>query len=419
MKKEIVERFEQAKKVYAKYGVNVENALKKFDTIAVSIHCWSGDDIIGFEGLGPQHSQNVVTGSYPYRARTGEELRNDIDEACRYSPLLHRVNLHSMYAEKQNPRNDLTIEDFREWVDWAKEKNYGIDFNTSFFTHPMMDGNNSLTSLNKEVRDYWIKAGKDSRKIAADIGRELNNKCYNNFWFPDGIKDIPADRRLYRKYLKDGLDEIFKAPYTKEEEKYAADVLEGKLFGIGTESFVVGSHDFYLAYAVKNNIGVTMDMGHYHPTEEVHDKISAVRPFVKDLMIHVSRGIRWDSDHVVIENDALNNLMLELKRGDYYDSVALGLDFFDSSINRIYEWVIGLRSTAKAILLSLLDPTTAIQKAELEGNNSLRLFLNEERNNLPFNDVWNYLLAKKGIPTGLEVDKKLRDYEENVLKQRS
>lgn len=414
----IKKRFLEAKEVYKKFGVDVDAALKKFDEIAVSIHCWSGDDIVGFEKLGDVHSENIVTGSYPYPARNGQELRSDIDEAIRYSPLKHRVNIHSMYAEKQNPRNNLTIEDFREWVDWAKDRGYGIDFNTSFFTHPMMDRGNSVTSLNEDVRNYWIKAGQDSRQIAVDIGRELGSKCYNNFWFPDGSKDLPADRRLYRELLKDSLDKIFAKPYTKEEEKYAADVLEGKLFGIGSESFVVGSHDFYLAYAVKNNIGVTMDMGHYHPLEEVHDKISAVRPFVKDLMLHVSRGVRWDSDHVVIARDSLNDMMLELARSDYYDSVQIGLDFFDSTINRVYEWVIGLRATAKAILTSLLDPTELIKKAELDNDLSLRLYLNEERHNLPVNDVWNYLLASKNIPLGLEVDNGMKNYEEKVLKLR-
>lgn len=406
--------YEEAKKVYAEYGVDVEAALEKFKTIQVSLQCWAGDDVKGFENLGPVASENVVTGGYPYAARNGDELREDIEEAFSLSPLTHRVNLHSMYAEHGHPRNDLTVEDFREWIDWAKKNGYKLDFNTSFFTHPMMDKGNSVCSFSKEVRDYWIKAGIDSRKISVAIGRELNDKCYNNFWFPDGTKDIPANRKYYRELLKDALDQMFAHKYTEEESKYACDVLEGKWFGISTESFVVGSHDFYIAYAAKNNLGVTLDTGHFRPTEDVADKISAIYPFVNGVMLHVSRGIHWDSDHVVIEDDGLQGMMNELKRGDYYGKVAIGLDFFDASISRVYGWVIGLRATAKAILKSLLEPTAMLQKAELEEDKSQRLLLMEEENNLPFNAVWNYLLESKGIKSGLEMEKELKRYEREV-----
>jgi L-rhamnose isomerase len=335
------------------------------------------------------------------------------------SPSRQKVNLHSMYAERQNPRNDLTIEDFQLWVDWAKKNNYGLDFNTSFFTHPMMNKGFSLASLDKATRDYWIKAGIDSRKISLAIGKELGQKCYNNFWIPDGLKDIPANRLRYRELLTDSLDQIFAHKYTEEERKYTADVLEGKLFGIGTESFVVGSHDYYLAYAIKNGVGVCMDTGHYHPTESVADKLSAVRPFINDLMLHVTRSVRWDSDHVVLQDDELLSVMKELKRGNFYDKIAIGLDFFDATINRVAAWAIGLRATAKAILTSLLEPTHLIDEAELNGDFTERLFLMDEFENLPVNAVWEYILESKGIPIGIEALKKVQRYEKEELTKRS
>ena len=410
--------YEKARELYKTYGVDTDQVIEKLFQIPVSLHCWNGDDIKGFEELGPVNSENVVTGSYPYPARNGEELRKDIEEAFSLSPLKHRVNIHSMYAERKNPRNDLTIEDFRKWVDWAKKRSYAIDFNASFFTHPMMNEGMSVASLDKKTRDYWIKVGKDSRKISAAIGKELGQKCYNNFWFPDGLKDKPASRLTYRTLLKDSLDQIFKEKYTEEESMYAADVLEGKLFGIGSEAFVVGSHDFYLSYAIKNGVGVTMDTGHYHPTESVADKISAVRPFIKDLMLHVSRGIRWDSDHVVIQDDHLLDLMQEVKRGNYFDSVVIGLDFFDATINRVAAWAIGLRATAKAILTALLEPTHLIEQAEKENDFTKRLFLLEEFKNLPINDVWEYALLQKHIAIGQDAIKQIKEYERDVLSKR-
>jgi L-rhamnose isomerase len=419
MNKKIVENYEHAKSVYKIYGVDTDKVLALFEQIPVSLHCWNGDDIKGFEGLGEVESQNLVTGNYPYPARNGDELRADIEMAFSLSPSRQKVNLHSMYAERQNPRNDLTIEDFQLWVDWAKKNNYGLDFNTSFFTHPMMNKGFSLASLDKATRDYWIKAGIDSRKISLAIGKELGQKCYNNFWIPDGLKDIPANRLRYRELLTDSLDQIFAHKYTEEERKYTADVLEGKLFGIGTESFVVGSHDYYLAYAIKNGVGVCMDTGHYHPTESVADKLSAVRPFINDLMLHVTRSVRWDSDHVVLQDDELLSVMKELKRGNFYDKIAIGLDFFDATINRVAAWAIGLRATAKAILTSLLEPTHLIDEAELNGDFTERLFLMDEFENLPVNAVWEYILESKGIPIGIEALKKVQRYEKEELTKRS
>jgi L-rhamnose isomerase len=418
MSANVLKRFKEAKKVYEDLGVDVNAALKKFKQIPVSLHCWAGDDIVGFEELGDVHSENVVTGSYPYPAKNGSELREDIKKAFSYSPLRHKVNLHSMYAERKSPRNELTIEDFRLWVDWAKENGYGLDFNTSFFTHPMMDNGNSVTSLKPEVRDYWIKAGIDSRKISLAIGKELNWKCYNNFWFPDGMKDFPANKMLYRELLTDSLNKIFAYKFTKEERKYTADVLEGKLFGIGTEAFVVGSHDYYLAYAVKNNVGVTFDLGHYNVGEVISDKISAITPFVSDVMLHVSRGLHWDSDHVVIQDDQLYDIMREIKRANLWDKVAIGLDFFDSTISRVAEWVIGLRATGKAILSALLEPTHLLQEAELKGDYTKRLYLLDEIKNLPLNDIWEYVLEQNNIAKGLDVIDGIQEYEKNIQAKR-
>lgn len=418
MEEMIKNRFLEAKKKFASFGVDVDYALERFETISVSLQCWAGDDVKGFEDLGPVASENVVTGGYPYAARNGNELRSDIDEAFSFSPLKHKVNLHSMYAEHHSPRNDLKAADFAEWISWAVEKGYGLDFNTSFFTHPMMKDGNSCASSDKATREYWIKAGKDSRAISVAMGKATGQVCYNNFWFPDGSKDVCVNRRLYRDLLTDSLNQIFETPYSEEESKYALDALEGKWFGISSESFVVGSHEFYLGYASKHNLGVTLDTGHFRPSEDVSDKLSAIYPFVNGMMLHVSRGIHWDSDHVVIEDDALQNMMDEMARGDYYGKVAIGLDYFDASINRVYGWVIGLRATAKAILISLLEPTALLQETELDGNRSKRLLLLEDQHGLPYNDVWDYLLSSKGIVSGLEMEAALKDYELKVQSKR-
>ena len=414
----ILAAYEAAKKVYAAYDVDTDQVLEEFEKIPVSLQCWAGDDVKGFEGLGPVVSEHVVTGAYPYAARNGDELRSDIDEAFSLSPLTHKVNLHSMYAEHHHPRNDLTIEDFREWIDWAKKKGYGVDFNVSFFTHPMMKDGMSVACLDPEVRAYWIKAGIDGRKISAAIGKEFGQVCYNNLWFPDGLKDIPANRKKYRELLEDSLNQIFAEPYTEDEKPYVKDVLEGKWFGIGTESFVVGSHEFYIGYAATHHVGVTLDTGHFRPTEDVADKVSAIYPFVNGMMLHVSRGIHWDSDHVVIEDDGLTNMMNELKRGGYFGKVAIGLDYFDATINRVYGWVIGLRAAAKAILNALLEPTAILQDAEEKGDFGDRLLYMEEFHNLPRNDVWNYLLAKKGILSGKDMEQELKRYENEVQRLR-
>ncbi len=410
---QILKNYESAKAVYKDWGVDVEKVLEEFAKIKISVHCWQGDDVHGFEGIQAE-SQNLVTGCYPGAARNGDELRSDIDMACSLSPLKHKINLHSMYAEKHHPRNDLTVDDFSNWIQWAKEKGYGLDFNASFFTHPMMNKGFSLACLDKSTRDYWIEAGIDSREISAAIGKELGEKCYNNIWIPDGLKDIPANRFRYRELLQDSLDKIFAKAYTPEEKKYAADVLEGKLFAIGVESFTVGSHEFYLGYAAKNGVGVCLDTGHFHPTESVADKLSSYINFVDTVMLHISRGVRWDSDHVVIQNDELYGIMQEMRRGNLYGRVPMGLDYFDASINRVAAWAIGLRAAGKAILASLLEPFELIDKAEVEGDFTSRLMLTDEFKNLPVNAVWDYLLMKNGIADGKNALAAIKQYEKDV-----
>lgn len=414
---QILKAYEEAKRVYRGFGVDTDEVLRQFREIPISLHCWQGDDVQGFEQLGDVASQNLVTGSYGGAARNARELRQDIDMAFSLSPCRHRVNLHSMYAEPKTPtpRNELTAEDFQNWIDWAKEQGYGLDFNASFFTHPMMVDGFSLASRRKDVRDYWIKAGIGARAISAEIGRQLGTVCVNNIWVPDGLKDIPANRLLYREYLKDSLDQIFAL---RQDRQYVVDVLEGKLFGIGVESFTVGSHEFYLAYAAKNHVGVCMDTGHYHPTESVVDKLSSVALLVDDLMLHISRGIRWDSDHVLIQCDDLTSLMQEMKRGGFFGKIAMGLDYFDASINRVAAWVIGLRAAGKGMLTALLEPSHLLEQAEAAGDYTTRLALMEEFKNLPINAVWNALCLQTGVPVNTDWLTSLKQYEEAVQSKR-
>lgn len=412
-REQIAKSYDLAKIRYKAFGVNTDAVMKQISDIPLSLHCWQGDDVAGFENSANVTSQNIVTGNYPGAARNGNELRDDIDTAFSMSPCKHRVNLHSMYAEPDThkERNEYTAEDFSKWIGWAKNKKYGLDFNTSFFTHPMMVDGFSLASRNKDVRDYWVKAGKNARAISREMARATGTPCYNNIWIPDGLKDLPANRMLYREYLKDSLDRIFEDSYNKSE---VIDVLEGKLFGIGVESFTVGSHEFYLAYAAKNGVGVCMDTGHYHPTETVTDKISSVALLVEDIMLHISRGVRWDSDHALIQGDDLYSLMIEMKRGGLFGKLAMGLDYFDASINRVAAWVIGLRAASKAILSALLEPTHLLEKAEETGDFTTRLALIDEFKNLPVNAVWDMLCVNSQIPVGDEWLEQLRQYEQTV-----
>lgn len=413
--KNVIKNYELAAERYAAFGVNVDAAIKKFSDVKISLHCWQGDDIRGFEEKTTK-SENVVTGNYPYAARNAAELRADIEKVYSLSPSSHKLNLHSVYAENtRTDRDGYDIADFAGWIDWAKKTGVGLDYNPSFFAHPMMDNGMSLASPKKDVRDFWIRHGQASREIAYGLGKALGETCVCNLWIPDGLKDDPADRLYYRRLLTDSLDKVFEKKYDK---KYLVDTLEGKLFGIGTECFVVGSYDYYLAYAIKNNVGICLDSGHFHPTENIADKFSALADFTDDILLHISRGVRWDSDHVVTYGDMLTSIMTEAKRADMLGRLHIGLDYFDASINRIFAWTIGLRNADRALLTALLEPTELIKKAERDGDFGLRLALSEEAKALPSSAVWDYLCLSRGIPVGEDWINEVKAYEKNVLEKR-
>lgn len=412
----VLNAYEQAKLTYKDFGVDTDKAIEELKKLTISLHCWQGDDVKGFEET-TAVSQNVVTGNYPGRARNGAELRADIAEVLSLAPTARKVNLHSVYAEPTKPtsREKLDVTAFKNWIDWAKEQNAGLDYNGSFFAHDMMDNGMSLSSPKKEVRDFWIDHLKTSREIGYELGKAMGCPCVNNIWVPDGMKDNPADRSYFRELLKDSLDKGLAKPYDK---KYLIDVVEGKLFGIGTECFVTGSYDFYLAYAIKNNIGICLDSGHYHPTEQISDKFSALKFFCDDILLHVSRGVRWDSDHVVIDDENLNNIMTEAKRAGVMDKLHIGLDYFDASINRIYAWTVGLRSASRAALKAILEPIQMIKAAEMRGDYSERLALSEEAKALPFNAVWDMACLSAGVPVGMKWLEEVRAYSEKVVSKR-
>lgn len=416
----IRQNYANAKKVYAQFGVDTDRALEKFRTVPISIHSWAGDDVTGFEHhAGGVHSENTVTGNYPGRARNAGELCEDLAQAMRFSPCAHRLGLQSMHAEPKSPKErcDYDVEDFRGWIDFAKAHRMGVDFNVSYFTHPMMKDGCSLASPDDEVRAYWVRAGVNGRRICEAIGRELGCTVFNNTWTPDGTKDNTADRAGYRARLKDSLDRIYKEPL---DPRYLRDCMEGKVFSIANECFTVGSHDFYIAYAAKNNLGLTIDTGHFHPTENFADKITAVYPFVNGIMFHLSRGVRWDSDHTLIQDDNLFQVMQEIQRADLFGkNICIGLDFFDAQINRVSAWIIGLRAAGKAMLAAMLEPTPLLVQAEYAGNLGKRLALTEECKNLPLNAVWDYLCLETGAGAGSAWIDEMDRYEREVQFKRT
>ncbi len=414
----VLKAYELAKETYKDFGVDTDKAMETLSKARISLHCWQVDDIKGFEE-GQAESQNVVTGNFPGAARNAEEVRQDLAYVFSLTPSGKKINIHSVYAEPHKPtsREKLDVTAFDKWIDWAKENNAGIDYNGSFFAHKMMDGTLSLTSSKKEVRDFWIEHLKSTRETAFNIGKKMNDVCVLNTWIPDGLKDNPADRSYWRELLIDSLDKGFEKKYDK---KHLVDALEGKLFGIGTECFVAGSYDFYLAYAMKNNLGICLDSGHYHPTEQISDKFSALKFFFEDILLHVSRGVRWDSDHVVIDDDSLTSIMTEAKRANLLGSehFHIGLDYFDASINRVYASAIGMRAASRAMLRAILEPTAMIKKAELGGDYSERLALSEEAKALPFNAVWDMACLKAGVPVGKDWLESVRDYTKKYIANR-
>jgi len=408
-----------AKEQYANLGVDTDKALEALGSIPLSIHCWQGDDVRGFDGA-PQLSGGILTtGAYPGRARNGAELRKDAEFAFSLIPGRKRFNLHSMYAEtngKKVDRDALEPEHFAPWVDWARTLGIGLDFNPSFFSHPLAESGFTLSSADAKTRKFWVRHGIACRRISQHFADELKDNVVNNLWIPDGFKDTPADRLGPRLRLQESLDEIYRESLPNDR---VIDVVESKLFGIGSESYVVGSHEFYMGYASKRNIGLCLDMGHFHPTESVADKISSLLLFIPRIVIHMSRGVRWDSDHIVVWNDEIENVCKEIVRIKAWDRIHLALDYFDASINRIAAWVIGARSAQKALLFALLEPIELIREAEQRGDFFKRLALMEEAKSLPFSAVWDHYCATQSVPLGAQWITSVSGYEETVLRKRS
>jgi len=412
--------FHVASKQFEDWGMDVEHAMDAALAIPISMHCWQGDDVRGFEqAAGSLGDGLAVTGNYPGRATTPDELRADFECAASLIPGAKRFNLHALYAETDGQRVDrdaLEPRHFQRWIDWAKSHQWGLDFNPSFFSHPNASDGFTLSHRDPAVRDFWIAHGIACRRIAAAMGAALGTPCVNNIWIPDGFKDIPADRKAPRERLRDALDTMLADPLSPAPMR---DAVECKLFGIGSESYVVGSHEFYLGYAVKNQIALCLDAGHFHPTEGIADKISSVLLWVPHLLLHVSRGVRWDSDHVVILNDELMATAQELVRGGALDRVSIGLDFFDASINRIAAWIIGTRAMRKALLAALLEPYPLLQEAEREGDYTRRLAWIEESKMLPYGMVWDELCRRSDMPVGRAWLDEVRSYESRVLRKRN
>lgn len=416
---DIEKMYEMARDRYGEMGVNTENVLDTLKEVPISMQCWQGDDVGGFENVDSASGGGIqATGNFPGKARNAGELRADLEKALSLIPGTHRVNLHAMYAEtgkKRVDRDALLPEHFLNWMDWAREHRLGIDFNPTFFAHPMADSGFTLSSHDEDVRNFWINHGMACRKIGEQFGRELGTPCVTNFWIPDGFKDLPADRKTPRLILEEALDTIFRQEINPARN---LDSVESKLFGIGSESYVVGSHEFYMGYALRNNKLLCLDSGHFHPTETIADKISSVLNFIDEILLHVSRGVRWDSDHIVLLTDDIYDIARELVRGDFLKRVHIGLDFFDASVNRVAAWVIGMRSMIKALLFALLEPREQLQKYEEEGDYTSRLALMEEMKTMPFGPVWDYYCLKHDVPDGLYWLDEVRKYEKTILSKR-
>ncbi|MBE6590733.1 MAG: L-rhamnose isomerase [Ruminococcaceae bacterium] len=414
----INERYLSAKEQFAAFGVDADKALEALKNIPISMHCWQGDDVKGFEGATTLSGGIQTTGNYPGRARNFEELKADIRKAFSLIPGKHRINLHASYAVSDTPveRDALEPKHFAPWVEFAKELGVGLDFNPTFFSHPMADSGLTLSSPDDEIRNYWIRHGKACRRIAEYMGKELGTTCLCNLWIGDGLKDVPADRLGPRARLKASLDEIYSE---KLDPRYIVDSVESKVFGIGVEAYTVGSHEFYMNYAAKNNILCLLDNGHYHPTEVVSDKIPSMLLFSDKVALHVTRGIRWDSDHVVVLDDELKEIAKEIVRCDATDRVLIGLDYFDASINRLCAWVVGMRNMQKALLGALLTPNAFLKNMQDEGRFSEKMAITEEIKTLPVGDVWKKFCLDNGVIADESWFKVVEEYENEVLLKRN
>jgi L-rhamnose isomerase len=416
----IVKSFELAKKQYEKLGVDVDQALHHLKDFEISLHCWQTDDVGGFEtpdaALGG--GGIAVTGNYPGKARSMSEMRADLEKVMSLLPGRQRLNLHASYGEfggRFVDRNQIEVRHFQGWIDWAARQGIALDFNCTCFSHPKANAGFTLSSKEEDIRSFWVEHVKRCRAIGAEMGKQLGKTCIHNIWIPDGSKDVPVDRFTHRALLKESLDEIFEVEYSPE---YLKDSVESKLFGIGAESMTVGSHDFYLGYAIKNSKMICLDNGHFHPTEQVGDKISACLQFVDELMLHVTRPVRWDSDHVVTFNEDVLLITQEIVRSDALNRVHMGLDFFDASINRIGAYVVGTRAAQQAMLYALLEPLEKLKNYEIEGRNFERLALLEVMKSKPFGAVWDWFCLQEEVPVAEEYVREIQAYEREVLSKR-
>lgn len=419
-RRKIEEVYLIAKEQYAAIGVDTDAALSKLKSIPVSMHCWQGDDLGGYEYAGGKELSGGIqaTGNYPGKARSVEELRGDIEKALSLIPGTHRLSLHASYLENEGTfvdRNDIEPKHFQGWINWGKDKLQGMDFNPTFFSHDKASDGFTLSHPDKGIRDFWVEHGIACRKIGAEMGKQFGNPTVTNVWIPDAYKDTPADRVAPRQRLTDSLDRIFAEQI---DPKVHLDAVESKLFGIGGESYTVGSHEYYMGYAVSRQKLLCLDAGHYHPTEMISEKISSIMMFCPELLLHVSRPVRWDSDHVVCFDDELQQIAKELVRSGRLDKVHIGLDFFDASINRVAAWVIGMRNMTKALLFAMLEPIDILRDAELKMDFTQRLVIFEELKSLPWTAVWDYYCMKQDVPVGLDWFDEVRQYEKDVLSHR-
>ena len=420
MKKELIEKsYEIAKEQYAAIGVDVDAAIAKMKEVKISLHCWQTDDVVGFETADGELSGGIqTTGNYPGKATTIEQMRADLEKVLSLLPGKQRLNLHAVYGDfkgEKVDRNQIEVKHFQSWIDWCKEQGIGMDFNATCFSHDRAADGYTLSSKNEENRKFWVEHVKRCRAISAEVGKQLGTPCVHNTWIPDGSKDVPVDRNGYKTPLKKSLDEAMEIDYPKEHMK---DAVESKLFGIGLESMTVGSHDFYLGYAIKNNKLICLDNGHFHPTEQVGDKISACLQFLDEILLHVTRPVRWDSDHVVTLNEDVQLIASEIVRNNFLSRVNIGLDFFDASINRIGAYVVGTRAAQKAFLIAMLEPTSKLVKYEEDGKYFERLAILEELKTKPFGAIWDYYCLQEGVAVGEDYIAEIQKYELDILSGR-
>ena len=420
MKEEQIKKaYEVAKSRYASLGVNTDQVIETLNNQSISIHCWQGDDVIGFENPDGELTGGIqTTGNYPGKARNIEDLRSDLEKVISLIPGNHRISLHAIYGDFGGEfvdRDKIEPKHFQSWIDWAKKNDVKLDFNSTFFSHEKSSSGYTLSSFDPEIREFWKDHLSQCRKIAAEIGKQQGDACIHNIWIPDGEKDKTVSRYEHRKLLEESLDEVLAEKISTE---YLKDCVECKLFGIGSESYVVGSHEFYMGYTVKNNMMLTLDAGHFHPTETISDKLSTMLLFVPEINLHVSRPERWDSDHVIILNDELLAISQEIVRSGQIDRIHVGLDYFDASLNRVGAYVVGIRSQQKAMLQALLEPTEGLREFEKDNKNFERMAYLEELKSMPWSDIYNYYCLQQNVAVANDYIKEIQDYEANITSKR-